>query len=130
MALELLKRATIAVYLRLAHRELAGIHQELAKLREVLELQLKLQALRADLSLSALKEADEIGKMREEVEAALKPGTPPAMELLQQSPEELARLAEAHAHAERRFGEGKVPGSLDLYAEARSMEPENAEEEP
>lgn len=103
--------------LRLVVRRLAQLEVQLRRIADAQELRLKLDAVTRNIPLSAVRSAEE--------EAA--PAAP--VELLTQTPEELAKLDEAFTHAEERLGQGKVPLDLDLYAEAARMDAGNADEE-
>jgi hypothetical protein len=107
--------------LRWIVRRLAQVTVELKRIADVQELQLKFQLVQANLSLSALKGAEYEG-------SAAPAGDKPAMEVLQQTPEELAEINQVAEDYERRFG--KLPLELDLYAEKARMEADNPEEAP
>ncbi len=125
MALEVLKRATLAVYLKLLLKRLDSLTEQVVRANDIAEKRLKLEAVKANIRLSTLADAEET-----EPEQPAGPGAPAgAMELLTQSPEELASLNEAYEHAENRFGRGKVPLDLDLYAYSATLTPDSPDEE-
>lgn len=62
-------------------KAIVGIQLELAKIREALDLQLKLQCLQSDIKVSELKEAEEILSANDS-----------PMELLDQTDEDFAEL--------------------------------------
>lgn len=144
MALEILKRATIAVYLRLLIKRQDAMTAQMTRVADTLDLLLKFQCLQANLPLSALRDAAELQTMEDEVHAtgpqvgpmaAPRPAAGaasarPAYDLLQQTPEDLARLERTAEHLVQRLGRGNIPDTLDLYAEARKLEPDNPDELP
>ncbi len=133
MALEIAKRVTIALYLKALLRKQEAQTAALTRIADALDLLLKYELLKTGTPLSALKEATELQAMEDEVKSAgasSRGKAPAAMDLLTQTPEEIERLEAAYAHAERRLGRDRVPSSLDLYAEAALLSPDNPEETP
>jgi hypothetical protein len=114
-----LDQASSVDLLKLLARRLAQLEVQLVRIADAAELGLKLKLMQANVSLSALREAEEVSDA----------GAPP-VDLLQQSDEELAAVNEAYERAEQRFGKGKVPVDLDLYAEVAKHAADNLEEEP
>jgi hypothetical protein len=108
--------------LNLEANETRAILRALDRIADAMELQLKLQAVKAGITLSQLKEVEE--------EMAAPPSGKGAMEVLQQTPEELQALEHVHSKLVERFGEGNVPLGLDLYAELAKERADNPDEEP
>ncbi len=100
---------------------LLQIGSELEKIREALQLFLKLQLVQANITLTKLRELEE-GETLEVKED-------PEMELLVQSQKELTHLEKVYAAAEEHYGRGMVPAGLDLIAEAEELGVREEEEE-
>jgi hypothetical protein len=128
--MDFLKRTAVALYLKAGLKYWKKQAEQTERIADSLELLVKLEALKADIPLSAVKEAEEGAPL--EVGGTSPAATPEKlMELLAgQTPEELDRLDDAFAHAEQHFGRGKVPESLDLYGYAETLKPDNVEEMP
>ena len=107
----------------------ARLEVQLTRIADTLALSLKLQAIRAGITLTALRTWEEELLPQPDAQLGAQPDAS-ATELLVQSPEEIERLQEAYERLESRLGRGKVPPDLDLYAEAEKAEPGNLEEEP
>ncbi len=109
------------VDLKLLARRLAQLEVQLSRIADAAELELKFKLIKANTPLSALRDA---------VEDPQPPPGKPAVEVLQQTHEEIEELNAAFVRAEERFGKGRVPLDLDLYAEVEKHREGNAGEEP
>ncbi len=125
MAFDFMKRGVLAILLRGIREHLRRGADAQTRIADTLELLLKLEALKVDVSLTALKSAEE-----GQVPAAEEASVPSMQFVADQSPEELDRLDDAYEHAEQHLGRGKALDGLDLYEHAEGLRPDSLKEEP
>lgn len=121
-------------YLRSLLRRIDRLGAQLIRSNDIAETRLRLELLQAGITPEQLEAATKelaaqaAAQAQEAQEpAGRRPGA--AMELLTQTPAELAELDRAYQEAERHYGRGQVPDSLDLYSYAETLKPDNPDEE-